>query len=122
MKQELQSVIHKNVADALAEDVGSGDLTAGLLDGDEVVGATIVAREPLVLAGQLWADEVFRQLDDSVQVDWYTSDGQTADIDDVICKLVGPVQALLTGERTALNFLQTLSSTATTTATYVAAV
>ena len=82
----------------------------------------IVARQSLVLAGHPWVDEVFAQLDDSVLIDWYVSDGQTADADDVICKLVGPARALLTGERTALNFLQTLSSTATRTAAYVAAV
>ncbi len=110
------------VAAALAEDVGDGDLTAALIDADAVVGATIIARESLVLAGHPWATEVFRQLDDAIQVDWYIEDGQRADANDVICKLVGPARALLTGERTALNFLQTLSGTATVTAAYVAAV
>ena len=110
------------VAAALAEDVGDGDLTAALIDADAVVGATIIAREPLVLAGHPWAAEGFHQLDESIQVDWYIEDGQHADADDVICKLVGPARALLTGERTALNFLQTLSGTATVTADYVAAV
>ena len=110
------------VAAALAEDVGGGDLTAALIDQDTVVGATVIARESLVLAGHPWAAEVFRQLDESIQVDWYIEDGQRADPDDVICKLVGPARALLTGERTALNFLQTLSGTATVTAEYVAAV
>lgn len=110
------------VAAALAEDVGSGDLTAALIDEDEVVGASIIARESLVLAGHPWAAEVFRQLDERIQVDWYIEDGQRAEADDVICKLVGPARALLTGERTALNFLQTLSATATVTAEYVAAV
>ena len=119
---ELKSVVHGNVADALAEDVGDGDLTAALIDEDEVVGASIIAREPLVLAGYPWANEVFHQLDERVQVDWYIEDGQDAEADDVICKLVGPARALLTGERTALNFLQTLSATATTTAAFVAAV
>jgi nicotinate-nucleotide pyrophosphorylase (carboxylating) len=111
-----------SVAAALAEDVGSGDLTAALIDEDEVVGASIIARESLVLAGHPWAAEVFRQLDESIQVDWYIEDGQRAEAGDVICKLVGPARALLTGERTALNFLQTLSATATVTAEYVAAV
>jgi nicotinate-nucleotide pyrophosphorylase (carboxylating) len=118
---ELKSVVHKNVADALAEDIGSGDLTAGLVDETEIVGASIIAREPLVLAGHPWATETFRQLDERVQVDWYIEDGQDAEPDDIICKLVGPARALLTGERTALNFLQTLSATATTTAAFVAA-
>ena len=120
--EELDSVVSRNVRDALTEDVGTGDLTARLIDADAVAGAKIVAREHLVLAGQAWVDEVFRQLDDSVVVDWYVRDGDTADADDVVCKLVGNTRALLTGERTALNFLQTLSATATVTAEYVRAV
>jgi len=119
---ETTAAIGKNVADALAEDVGSGDLTARLVDADEIVGATIVARQSCVLAGQPWVDEVFSQLDDSLLLDWYVSDGQTAESGDVICKLVGSARSLLTGERTALNFLQTLSATATMTASYVHAV
>jgi len=110
------------VATALAEDVGDGDLTASLIDADAVVGATIIARESLLLAGQPWVDEVFAQLNDTIVVDWYVGDGQRADHDDVICKLVGPARALLTGERTALNFLQTLSATATATGGYVDAI
>ena len=119
---ELKAVIHKNVADALAEDIGGGDLTSALIDSDAIAGATIIARQSLVLAGQHWVDEVFSQLDNSVLIDWYITDGQSAENDDVLCKLVGPARALLTGERTALNFLQTLSATATTTAKYVAAI
>ena len=122
LTDETQSVIYKNVADALAEDIGGGDLTASLIDADAVVGAKILARQSMVLAGHPWAAEVFRQLDDGIQVDWYIEDGQHADADDVICKLVGPARALLSGERTALNFLQTLSATATTTAAWVEAV
>ena len=119
---ELQSIVYKNVADALAEDIGGGDLTASLIDADAVVGAKIIARQSLVLAGHPWAAEVFRQLDDGIQVDWYIEDGERAEADDVICKLVGPARALLSGERTALNFLQTLSATATTTAAWGEAV
>jgi nicotinate-nucleotide pyrophosphorylase (carboxylating) len=118
----LVDTIQRNVQDALAEDIGGGDLTAALIDADEIAGAKIIARQSLVLAGHLWANEVFRQLDANIQVDWYVEDGENADDGDVICKLVGPARALLSGERTALNFLQTLSATATTTATYVAAV
>lgn len=114
--------IAPTVAAALAEDVGSGDLTAVLVDADAVVGATIIAREALVLAGTPWADEVFRQLAEQTVVDWYVGDGGRADAGDVLCKLVGPARALLTGERTALNFLQTLSATATITSRYVEAV
>ena len=110
------------VAAALAEDVGAGDLTTSLISKDAVVGATIIAREPLVLCGEEWVNEVFRQLDDNIVIDWYIGDGGRAEADDVICKLVGPARALLTGERTALNFLQTLSATATATAACVAAI
>jgi len=122
LRDDERQTIGPTVAAALAEDIGSGDLTAALIDPDAVVGATIIAREPFVLAGHPWANEVFRQLDERVLVDWYIEDGQHAETDDVICKLVGPARPLLTGERTALNFLQTLSGTATVTAQYVAAV
>lgn len=122
LSDQLRKSIGATVATALAEDVGDGDLTASLVDAGAIVGATIIARESLLLAGQPWVDEVFAQLDKKVVVDWYIGDGQTADAGDVICKLVGPARALLTGERTALNFLQTLSSTATITARYVKAV
>jgi nicotinate-nucleotide pyrophosphorylase (carboxylating) len=119
---ELKAAIARNVTDALTEDVAGGDLTALLIEEGAVVGATIIAREPFVLAGEHWVNEVFSQLDASVLIDWYIGDGATADADDVICKLVGPARSLLTGERTALNFLQTLSAAATVTSRYVAAV
>jgi nicotinate-nucleotide pyrophosphorylase (carboxylating) len=114
--------IGPSVAAAVAEDVGAGDVTAALIDADEVAGATIVARDSLVLSGEAWVDEVFRQLDESIIVDWYLGDGQRAEAEDVVCKLVGPARPLLSGERTALNFLQTLSATATQTARFVDAV
>ena len=110
------------VAAAIAEDVGAGDLTAGLIDDDAVVGAQILARESLVVCGTAWVDEVFRQIDTTIIVDWYIGDGQRAEPDDVICKIVGAARAILSAERAALNFLQTLSGTATTTAVYVEAV
>jgi len=122
LSDETKASIGPGVAAALAEDVGAGDLTAPLVDADAVVGATIIARESLVLCGEDWVNEVFGQLDENIIIDWYVGDGAWAEADDVICKLVGPARALLTGERTALNFLQTLSSTATTTAAYVKAV
>jgi nicotinate-nucleotide pyrophosphorylase (carboxylating) len=114
--------IGPGVAAALAEDVGAGDLTASLIDADVIAGAQIVAREALVVCGEAWVNEVFRQVDENIVIDWYIGDGGRAENGDVICKLVGSAPALLTGERTALNFLQTLSSTATTTARYVKAV
>jgi nicotinate-nucleotide pyrophosphorylase (carboxylating) len=119
---ETRHSIGPTVANALLEDIGTGDLTASLVAADEIVGASIIARESLVLCGQAWVDAVFAQLDETVIVDWYIGDRQSAEADDVVCKLVGPARALLTGERTALNFLQTLSSTATTTARYVRAI
>ena len=122
LKDAERQSLESTVAAALAEDIGPGDLTAALIDEDDVVGASIIAREALVLAGHPWATEVFRQLDERILTDWYIEDGQHAEANDVICKLVGPARALLTGERTALNFLQTLSATATVTAEYVALV
>ena len=122
LSKEIKASIGPGVAAALAEDVGAGDLTASLVDEDAVVGAQIVARESLILCGEAWVNEVFRQLDENIIIDWYIGDGGHAEANDIICKLVGPARALLTGERTALNFLQTLSSTATTTAAYVAAI
>ena len=122
LSDETKASIGPGVAAALAEDVGAGDLTASLIDAEAVVGATIIARESLVLCGEEWVNEVFRQLDESIVIDWYIGDGGRAEAGDVICKLIGPARALLTGERTALNFLQTLSATATTTAAYVGAV
>ena len=122
LSEQVKASIGPGVAAALAEDVGAGDLTASLIDKEAVVGAQIIARESLVLCGEAWVDEVYRQLDENVIIDWYIGDGGHAEANDVICKLVGPARALLTGERTALNFLQTLSSTATVTAEYVAAI
>ena len=122
MDSSSKESISKNVADALAEDIGEGDLTAALIDRDAIIGATIVACEPLVLCGEAWVGEVFAQLDSTTVIDWYVGDGGRAEADDVICKLVGPAHAILAGERTALNFLQTLSATATVTAAYVKAI
>ena len=122
LSDETKASIGPGVAAALAEDVGAGDLTASLIDENAVVGATIIARESLVLCGEAWVNEVFRQIDETIIIDWYIGDGGRAENEDIICKLVGPARALLTGERTALNFLQTLSSTATSTATFVEAI
>ncbi len=119
---ELKGAIHDNVRAALAEDIGSGDLTADLIDNDAVNGATIIAREACIVCGQHWVDEVYRQLDDSIIVDWYIADGEHAEADDIICKLVGPTRPIVSGERAALNFLQTLSATATRTRRYVDAI
>jgi nicotinate-nucleotide pyrophosphorylase (carboxylating) len=110
------------VARALAEDVGSGDLTAALVPAGRLGRATVVTREAAVLCGRPWFDEVFRQLDPSVRVTWAAEEGADVSPGELLCRIEGPARSLLTGERTALNFLQTLSATATVTRRYVAQV
>lgn len=100
---------------ALAEDVGSGDLTAALVPAIRTGRARVITREAAVICGQPWFDEVFRQLDPAVMVEWQTGEGAAVEPGQLLCRLAGPARALLTGERTALNFLQTLSGTATAT-------
>jgi nicotinate-nucleotide pyrophosphorylase (carboxylating) len=106
------------VATALAEDVGSGDLTAGLIPADRRGRARIITRETAVFAGRPYVDEVFRQVDPRVQVQWNTADGEAVTPEQVLYRLNGPARSLLTGERTALNFVQALSGTATATKRY----
>jgi len=107
------------VARALEEDVGTGDLTAALVPIGRAGRATVVTREPAVLCGRPWFDEVFRQLDPGVRVAWDADEGAEVAAGARLCRLAGPARALLTGERAALNFLQTLSGTATTTRHWV---
>ena len=114
--------ITASVALALAEDIGSGDITAGLIPEQATAQAAVISRETAVLCGRPWFDEVFRQLDTRVQIDWRVRDGDHVPPNQTLCELYGPARALLSGERTALNFLQTLSGTATVTARYVDAV
>ena len=121
ISEKLRKSIQKNVADALAEDIGSGDLTANLVLDESTVSASIFARENAVMAGRPWVDEVFAQLDPDVQIEWHISDGDRISKDCVLCRIEGPARSVLSGERTALNFLQMLSATATVTANYVAA-
>ncbi|MDS4019259.1 MAG: carboxylating nicotinate-nucleotide diphosphorylase [Candidatus Competibacter sp.] len=101
------------VALALAEDVGAGDLTAALIPEDARAEATVISRETAVLCGVAWFDAVFCQLDPRATVDWRAADGDRIEPNQVLCTLRGPARALLTGERTALNFLQMLCGTAT---------
>ena len=110
---ELAQVITENVAAALREDVGSGDLTAALIPAHQQARARIITREAAVVAGTAWVDEVFRVLDPAVEVRWQVADGERVAPDQVLFELQGPARALLTGERSALNFLQLLSGTAT---------
>jgi nicotinate-nucleotide pyrophosphorylase (carboxylating) len=100
------------VANALAEDIGAGDLTAALLDAHATLVAQVVTREPATLCGRAWFDEVFRQLDPAVAVTWNAADGDRIAANDIVCRLRGPARSVVTGERTALNFLQLLSGTA----------
>jgi nicotinate-nucleotide pyrophosphorylase (carboxylating) len=109
------------VAIALAEDVGSGDLTAALIPAARLGRARIITREAAIFAGRPYVDEVFRQVDPRVQVEWHTDDGEPVVADQVLYRLSGPARSLLTGERTALNFVQALSGTATATQRYAAA-
>lgn len=118
----LPEDIEETVARALAEDVGAGDLTAALIPPGTRAQARVISREPAVLCGCAWFEAVFHQLDPSVQIVWNARDGDRVNADQVLCRLRGPARALLTGERTALNFLQTLSGTATTARHYAEAV
>jgi nicotinate-nucleotide pyrophosphorylase (carboxylating) len=110
------------VTRALAEDLGSGDVTAALIDENQRAEAHVLARESAVLCGSAWFDEVYRQIDARVAVRWLHRDGARIESDTIVCTLVGPARALLTGERTALNFLQTLSGTASAASRFVDAI
>jgi nicotinate-nucleotide pyrophosphorylase (carboxylating) len=114
--------VRETVAAALKEDVGAGDLTAQLVPASERVRAHVITREPAVLCGASWFNEVFKQLSDDVEISWRVADGARLNADDTLCTLEGPARAILTGERTALNFVQLLSATASATALYVDAV
>jgi len=107
---------------ALAEDVGSGDLTAALVPANARAAATIVARESAIVCGSAWVDAVFIQLDPSIRVAWEVRDGARVAPDQLLCTVTGLARAILTGERTALNFLQTLSGTATVARRYADAI
>ena len=114
--------IAETVQRALAEDVGAGDLTAALIPAETQAEAQVVTREQAILCGTAWFDEVFRQVDSRIRVSWNTRDGDAIRPEQVLCTLHGPARGLLTGERSALNFLQLLSGTATLTRQYVDAV
>ncbi|HWG77418.1 MAG TPA: carboxylating nicotinate-nucleotide diphosphorylase [Steroidobacteraceae bacterium] len=118
----LPSDLFEQVARALLEDVGSGDVSAQLIPAERQGRAQVISREAAILCGAAWFDEVFRQLEPRIGVRWHFQDGAQVRANAVLCELAGPARALLTGERTALNFLQLLSATATVTARYVQAV
>lgn len=107
------SWLKQQVAQALDEDIGNGDLSAQLIPSQQQATATIICRETAIMCGQAWLNEVFVQLDAQIQVEWLVTEGQQLLPDTAICRLTGNARTLLTGERTALNFLQTLMGTAT---------
>ena len=114
--------VTETVTRALLEDVGTGDLTASLIDSSALASATIMTREAGILCGMRFASEAFRQTDPACQLDWRLSDGDSLSAGDELCRIQGPARALLTAERTALNFIQLLSGTATTASLYAARV
>ncbi len=121
-ESEVAVLAQADVARALAEDVGSGDLTAALIDPTRRARARVLAREAAVICGAPWAEATLRQLDPSAHWRWHVAEGQRCAKDQVVLEIEGQAQALLTAERTALNFLQLMSAVATQTAVYVDAV
>ena len=116
---DVMALAQADVARALAEDVGAGDLTAGLINPTRRARARILARESAVICGAPWAEAALRALDPTVQITWHVAEGQRCAPDQVVLELEGNARALLSAERTALNFLQLLSAVATKTRTYV---
>lgn len=111
-----------DVQRALDEDIRTGDLTALLIDAKQQAHGRIIAREPAILCGQPWFDAAFRQVEPSVQITWHVAEGDAIEPNQVLVEMSGSARALVTAERTALNFLQLLSGTATTVNTYVKAI
>ena len=122
MTNDLDAVILKNVTDALAEDIGSGDITAQLIPENTYAKAHVITREDSVICGSKWVNEVFRQVDERITVSWHVKEGEQVQANTTLFSLEGPARGLLTGERAALNFLQTLSGTATLCRSYAALV
>ncbi len=109
----LHQSICENVSTALREDIGSGDITAQLIPAEQQAKATVITREDCVFCGKDWVTEVFAQLDGTVEIEWYVEDGEQVKANSRLFSLSGNARILLTGERAALNFVQTLSGTAT---------
>ena len=118
----LPDDLQETVRRALAEDIGSGDITAALIPETAWCDATVISREEAVVCGVAWFDAVFQQLDSTIQVIWQVKDGEAVRTNQTLCTLHGSARPLLSGERAALNFLQTLSGTATTARRYADAV
>jgi len=122
LDEETRATIAATVRAALQEDIGSGDVTARLIPAQRQARAELICREDAIVCGQAWAEEVFRQIDPAVTLQWACREGARVAAGRVICRLQGAARALLTGERCALNFLQTLSGTATAAARHVEAI
>ncbi|AMP00906.1 nicotinate-nucleotide diphosphorylase [Collimonas arenae] len=118
----LQAAFDNNIRAALAEDVGSGDLTGKLVPAQEQVRARVIVREQAVLCGAPWFEAVMQQLDAGIRIEWRYAEGDLMSADSEVCIIDGPARALLTGERGALNFLQLLSGVASATRVYVNAI
>lgn len=114
----LAEDITKTVQMALAEDIGSGDITAQLIAENEQADARVITREDCIFCGKAWVEEIFKQLDPNVEIHWHIEDGQAAKANSLLFTLKGSARSLLTGERAALNFVQTLSGTATVSHQY----
>lgn len=120
--EQLAHAIQQNVTTALAEDIATGDLTAALIPADKMATAYVLSREKAICCGRDWFDACFRQLDPQVKIEWFTQDGQCIGVDQMLCEITGNARALLSAERPALNFLQTLSATATAAHQYAQAI
>lgn len=115
----FETLVNTQVEAALQEDIGSGDLTAQLVPENQIAHASIIARETAIICGQPWATACFKQIDDKVDINWLVEEGARVEANQTLCILSGSARTLLSAERCALNFLQTLSSTATETRNYV---
>ena len=111
--EALEAQIEEDVRKALQEDLDSGDITAALVPVTQISKASVFSRESAILCGRHWFDAVFKHLDETIQILWYAADGEAISPHQVVCTLEGSARGILSGERTALNFLQTLSGTAT---------
>ncbi|WP_369808153.1 nicotinate-nucleotide diphosphorylase, partial [Oleiphilus sp. HI0123] len=118
MNELLSKAIENNVNAAISEDVGSGDITAQLIDADKQACAKVITRESAIICGTKWVDAVFHAIDPTLEIKWFVNDRDNASQNETLFTVSGSARSILTGERAALNFLQTLSGTATTAKHY----
>jgi nicotinate-nucleotide pyrophosphorylase (carboxylating) len=119
---KLNHALSNEVMAYLSEDIGSGDLTAAIISEDSIAEAVVITRDNMVLCGKPWFDAIFEQLDNQIHISWLIEEGDYVEAGTELCQLTGNTRALLTGERTALNLLQTLSATATVARKYAQSV